>query len=156
MLLIFFRNLRFSLCLFCSSVSITKRAIFLFNLYVPFRIDTLTLANVGISCSFLHNFINTMSASNFSNFVFFCSKSLTTLIKSCPCFFLIFFRAYKFIIKSITRNLIIFKKARKMTNDFFNSYIFVHTFQWTSSECLTNATVTVKVAMVTYIHCKKG
>ena len=89
MLLMFFRNLRFSLCLFCSSVSITKRAIFLFSLYVPFRIDTLTLANVGISYSFLHNFINAMSASNFSNFVFFCSKSLTTLIKSCPCFFLI-------------------------------------------------------------------
>ena len=159
MLLMFFRNLRFSLCLFCSSVSITKGAIFLFSLYVPFRIDTLTLANIEISCSFLHNFTYTRSASNFSNFVFFCSKSLTTLIKSCPCFFLIclkiYVRAYNFIIKSITRRLIIFKKPRKMTNDFFNSYIFVHMFQWTSSECLTNATVTVKVAMVAYIHCKK-
>ena len=38
-----------------------------------------------------------------------------------------------------------------MTNDFFNNYIFVRTFQWTSSECLTNVTITVKVAMVTYI-----
>ena len=27
-----------------------------------------------------------------------------------------------FIIKSITRSLIIFKKPRKMTNDFFNDY----------------------------------
>ena len=50
------------------------------------------------------------------------------------------------------RNLIIFKKPRNMTNDFFNHYIFVHTFQWTSSECLTNVTITVKVAMVTYIQ----
>ena len=40
-----------------------------------------------------------------------------------------------------------------MTNHFFNHYIFVRTFQWTSSECLTNVTITVKVAMVTY---KKG
>ena len=68
----------------------------------------------------------------------------------------VFFRANNLIIKSITRSLIIFKKPRKMTNDFFNNYIFVHTFQWTSSECLTNVTVTVKVAMVTYMHCKKG
>ena len=138
----FFRNLRFSLCLFCSSVSITKRAIFLFSFYVPFRIDTLTLANVGISCSFLHNFINAMSVFNFSNFVFFCSKSLATLTISCPCFFLlclkILFRTYNFTIKSINRNLIIFKKPRKIINDFFNNYIFVHTFQWTSSECYHN------------------
>ena len=55
------------------------------------------------------------------------------------------------LIRSITRSLIIFKKPRKMTNDFFNNYIFVHTFQWTSSECLTNVTITAKVAMVTYI-----
>ena len=61
-----------------------------------------------------------------------------------------------FKVKSITRSLIIFKKPRKMTNDFFNHYIFVRTFQWTSSECLTNVTITVKVAMVTYKHCKKG
>ena len=37
--------------------------------------------------------------------------------------------------KSIIRNLIIFKKSRKITNDFFNYYIFAHTFQWTSSKC---------------------
>ena len=43
------------------------------------------------------------------------------------------FHAYNFIIKSITRSLILFKKPRKMTSDFFNNYIFVHTFQWTSS-----------------------
>ena len=30
-----------------------------------------------------------------------------------------------FIIKSITRSLIIFKKPRKITNDFFNHCIFV-------------------------------
>ena len=60
------------------------------------------------------------------------------------------------MIESITRNLTIFKKPRKMTNSFFNHYIFVRTFQWTSSECLTNVTITVKVAMVTYIHCEKG
>ena len=52
------------------------------------------------------------------------------------------FRAYNFIIKSIIRSLIIFKKQRKMTNDFFNHYIFVRTFQWTSSECLTNVAIT--------------
>ena len=57
--------------------------------------------------------------------------------------------------KNITRSLIIFKKPRKMTNDFFNHYIFVYTFQWTSSECLTNAIMTVEIAMVTYIHCEK-
>ena len=33
-----------------------------------------------------------------------------------------------------------------MTNDFFNHYLFVRTFQWTSSECLTNVTIMVKVA----------
>ena len=43
-----------------------------------------------------------------------------------------------------------------MTDDFFNHYIFVCTFQWTSSERLTNVTITVKVAMVTYIHCENG
>ena len=43
-----------------------------------------------------------------------------------------------------------------MTNDFFNNYIFVRTFQWTSSECLTNVTITVKVAMVTYIQGENG
>ena len=59
-----------------------------------------------------------------------------------------------FKVKSITRSLIIFKKPRKMTNDFFNHYIFVH---WrTSSECLTNVTITVKVPMVTNIHCENG
>ena len=58
--------------------------------------------------------------------------------------------------ESITRTLIIFKKPRKMANDFFNHYIFVRTFQWTSSECLTNVTITVKVAMVTYIQGENG
>ena len=27
------------------------------------------------------------------------------------------------------------KKSREMTNNFFNNYIFVRTFQWTSLEC---------------------
>ena len=36
-----------------------------------------------------------------------------------------------------------------MTNDFYNHYIFVGTFRSTSSECLTNVTIRVKVAMVT-------
>ena len=58
--------------------------------------------------------------------------------------------------KSIARSLIIFKKPRKVTNDFFNHYIFVCTLQWTSSECLTNVTITVKVAMVTYIQGENG
>ena len=40
-----------------------------------------------------------------------------------------------------------FKKPRKVTNDFFNHYIFVRTFQWTSSECLTNVAITVKVIL---------
>ena len=66
------------------------------------------------------------------------------------------FREYNFIIKSITRSLIIFRKPRKMTNDSFNHYIFVRTFQWTSSECLTNVTITIKVDMVTCIHCENG
>ena len=43
-----------------------------------------------------------------------------------------------------------------MTNDFFNHYMFVCTFQWTSSECLTNVTITVKVAMVTYKQGENG
>ena len=50
----------------------------------------------------------------------------------------ILFRAYNFIIESVKRILIIFKKSRKMTNDFFNHYIFVRTFQWTSSEMSCN------------------
>ena len=60
------------------------------------------------------------------------------------------------MLKSITRSLIIFKKQKKITNDFFNHYIFVRRFQWTSSECLTIVTITVKVAMFTYIHCENG
>ena len=70
-------------------------------------------------------------------------------------FFFTFF-SHVFLTKSITRSLIIFKKPREMANDFFNNYILVHTFQRTSSERLTNVTITVKVAMVTYKHCKKG
>ena len=58
--------------------------------------------------------------------------------------------------KSIIRSLIIFKKSRKITNDFFNYYIFAHTFQWTSSKCLINVAMTVKIAMVTFIHCENG
>ena len=38
-----------------------------------------------------------------------------------------------------------------MTRDFFNNYIFIQTFQWTSSECYNNVTVTVKVVMATTI-----
>ena len=63
------------------------------------------------------------------------------------CCMKILFRAYDFIIKSITRNFIVFKKPRKMTNDFFIHYIFVHTFQWTSSECLTNVTITLFIIL---------
>ena len=66
------------------------------------------------------------------------------------------FRAYNFVIKGITRTLIIFKKPRNITNDFFIHYIFARTFQWTSSECLTNVTITIKVDMVTCIHCENG
>ena len=71
MLRMSFHKLRFCRSWFCSSVSITKRTILHFSLHMPFRVDTLTLANVAISCSFLHNFINAMSATNFSSFVFF-------------------------------------------------------------------------------------
>ena len=35
-------------------------------------------------------------------------------------------------------------------------YILVRALQWTSSECLTNVTITVKVAMVTYVHFEHG
>ena len=80
-----FCNLRFSQCLFSSSVSSTKRGVLLFSLYVPFGIDTMTLTNVEISCPFLHNFVKAMSWSNFSSFAFFCSKSKTTSIKRGPC-----------------------------------------------------------------------
>ena len=43
-----------------------------------------------------------------------------------------------------------------MTDGFFNHYIFVRTFQWISSECLSNVTVTVKVAMVANIQGENG
>ena len=56
------------------------------------------------------------------------------------------------MLKSITRSLIIFKKPKKITNH----YIFVRTFQWTLSGCLAIVTITVKVAMFTYIHCENG
>ena len=56
----------------------------------------------------------------------------------------------------ITRSLIAFQKQRKMTNDFFIQYIFVRTFQWISSECLTNVTIKVKVVMVIYIPGENG
>ena len=58
--------------------------------------------------------------------------------------------------KSITRSLITFKKPRKITNDFFDHYIFVRTFQWTLSECLNNVTITAEVAMVAYIQGENG
>ena len=53
-------------------------------------------------------------------------------------FLKILFWAYSFIWQSITRSLFIFKKPGKITNDFFNNYIFIHTFQWTSSEFFFN------------------
>ena len=106
MLRMSFCNLRLSQCFFCSSFSITELVVFLFRLHVSFFVNTLTLANVEISFSFLHNFIKAMSSNNFSSFVF------QTWIKSCPCFLLIclkiLFQAYNFIIKGITRSLIIF------------------------------------------------
>ena len=34
--------------------------------------------------------------------------------------------------------------------------MFIRTFQWRSSECLTNVTITVKVAMVAYIQDENG
>ena len=43
-------------------------------------------------------------------------------------FLKILFREYIFIIKSIARSLIVFKKPRKMTNDFFNNYDIVLLF----------------------------
>ena len=43
-----------------------------------------------------------------------------------------------------------------MTSDFFSNYIFVHTFQWTLSQCLTNVTTTVKIAMVNMYTWSKG
>ena len=101
-----------------------------------------------------------MSASNFSNFVFFYSRYLTTSTKSCPCLFLIclniLFQAFNFLTKSITRSLITLKKPRKMTNYFFNNYICVDKFQWASPKFLIKITIAVKVAMVTYVQCKKG
>ena len=64
----------------------------------------------------------------------------------------ILFRAYNFIVKSITRSLIVFKKPRKMTNDFFNNYIFVHTFQWASSECYNNNTISITITVTSLQH----
>ena len=48
--------------------------------------------------------------------------SLNSSEKLGSSFLKILFRAYKFIIKNISRILIIFKKQRKMTNDFLNHY----------------------------------
>ena len=91
-----------------------KRVIFLFSLYVPFHIDTLTLANVGICCRNVGN-----QFFKFCFLVFEISKNFNQIK---PMFFLNLFgniiSDINFIIKSITRNLIIFKKPRKMTNDF--------------------------------------
>ena len=70
MLRMSFRNLRFSRRLFCSSGSITKRAIFLFSLYVSFRIDTLTLANVGINWGFFAKFYKHKVDNQFSKLCF--------------------------------------------------------------------------------------
>ena len=52
-------------------------------------------------------------------------------------FFFIFFEniisGIQLYNKKYPQKLNHFKKLRKMTKDFFNNYIFVHTFQWTSS-----------------------
>ena len=42
----------------------------------------------------------------------------------------------------INRSLIVFKRPRQMTNDFFNNYIFG---QSTSSEFYNNLTITAKI-----------
>ena len=69
-------------------------------------------------------------------------------------YFKTLFWVYNFKMKSITRSLVIFKKPRKMTNDFFNHYILVGMFQWTSSECLTTVTITVLMSEAYLETCK--
>ena len=158
MLQMSFRNLRFSRCLFCCSVSITKRANFLFSLYVPFHIDTFTLVNVGISCCFLHK----RNVSNqFFKLSFLLFKISNNFNQIMP--ILLLLNMFENIISSMQlsnenyhQKLNHFKKPRKMTNDFFSHYIFICTFRQTSLECLINVTIMVKVAMVTYIHCENG
>ena len=54
--------------------------------------------------------------------------------------------------KSITRRLIIFKKPRKIDNDFFNHYIFVRTFQWTSSEYIVDECIVIEET-ISHLSC---
>ena len=82
-----FFNFLFSECLFCISVSIIKVLIFHLSLKLPFFSDMFTLANVGVSRSFLHVLMYLISALTLINVLCVFSSDRITVIISCPCFF---------------------------------------------------------------------
>ena len=84
-----FLSLRFSECLFSSSVFMTNNKIFVLSLCVAFFIEIFTFANAGIKHSFLKVLKYFMSAITFLYLVCSFSNDLITVITSCPCFFLI-------------------------------------------------------------------
>ena len=104
-----FFNFRFSECLFCISVSIIKVAIFHLSIKLAFFSNMLTLANVGVSRSFLHVLMYLIPALTFINFLCVFSSDGIIAIIPYPCFLFTYskisFRAYNLMTKSKTRSL---------------------------------------------------
>ena len=84
----YFFSFRLSKCLFCNSVSKTKRAVFFFCFIFPVFIAIFTFEKVGISFSHLPVFINLMPSRSLIIFVLTFSEFLTTFKTHCLCFFL--------------------------------------------------------------------
>ena len=84
-----FFSLRFSECLFSSSMFMTNNEIFCVSLCVAFFIEIFTFANVGIKLPFLQVLIYFISATTFPYLICSFSNDLITVITSCPWFFLI-------------------------------------------------------------------
>ena len=80
-----------------------------FKFLTSLLIEILTFSNVWIRFSFLHDLINFMSVLSFMCSISNFSNDCITVLTCCPCFLLInlkmSYRAYKFIIKRITRRL---------------------------------------------------
>ena len=111
-----FLSLRFSECLFSSSVILANNEIFRLSLCVAFFIEIFIFANVGMKRSSLQFLIYFMSATTFPYLVCSFSNDLITAITSCPCSFLIQmkmeFQTERCITEKIMRTLNIFGKEK--------------------------------------------
>ena len=124
---------RFSQELFLICTFSTMMLVFTLELQIKWHSSGLTFIKTFEVCfSSICQFQNNISIDIHKN------GSIDICIASKLCIIYYEKKSHKKVIKSITRSLMIFRKPRKMTNTFLNHYLFVRTFQWTSSECLIN------------------